>query len=411
MINQGDSTATVKTKIADALALSGIAAPTSWADAETKLNERAVAYGLDTISDRMAGGTARARINAVILRLEAPQNMSLPEISGSPLRGETLTANTGDWVGVGPITYSYQWFNSGSDIMGATGDSYVVQVSDIGFGIGVRVTATNTSGSSEAQSTVTSPAAFANVETSSLLAKMLPQPDDDRKAAIDIVYSALKIGAASGSNILAKLDALFLFGAHNVQAAPLNWAGGVDVAASGGIAYEVDGGYVGDGVDGYLSAGVAPGGLTKFTQNSAFVCIGLNVDGANINSVVGQEGGSVVRLLVNPMTGTGAVSGRLNSAATFTTTATVASRLGRTALSRINSTQISVYKDGTLVETAASTSATPSSQTDFISILRNNATYLDDGVNVFALGSGLTSLEVADFDAAIEMYATTIEPP
>jgi hypothetical protein len=64
-----------------------------------------------------------------------------------------------------------------------------------------------------------------------------------------------------------------------------------------------------------------------------------------------------------------------------------------------------------LVETVASTSATPSSQTELITVLRNNTTYLDDGVNVFALGSGLTASEVADFDAAIEAYATTIEPP
>jgi hypothetical protein len=252
---------------------------------------------------------------------------------------------------------------------------------------------------------------FDNEEAAALVAEMVPRPNNARKEAIDALYSALKLGETSGSNILAKLDMLFLFGAHNAQAAPLNWAGAADLSIIGSLTYEVDGGYVGNGVDGYLSAGLAPGGLTKFTQNSAFACVGVNVDGANTNSVVGQAGSGTGRLLVNPRTGTGAVSGRLNTATTFTTTATVASRLGRTEFSRVNSTQTSVYKDGALVETVASTSATPSSQTELITVLRNNTTYLDDGVNVFALGSGLTASEVADFDAAIEAYATTIEPP
>src|SRR5215471_6106573 len=38
-----------------------------------------------------------------------PANTKPPTISGSPLVGSSLSANTGTWVGTEPITYSYQW--------------------------------------------------------------------------------------------------------------------------------------------------------------------------------------------------------------------------------------------------------------------------------------------------------------
>lgn len=65
MINQGDSIATVKTQISDALALAGVAAPTSWEDSTDKLNAVALTYGLPGLTDGMAGAVARERINAI----------------------------------------------------------------------------------------------------------------------------------------------------------------------------------------------------------------------------------------------------------------------------------------------------------------------------------------------------------
>lgn len=157
MINQGDSIATVKTEIADALALVGVEAPTSWSDATAKLNARAFEYGLDGITDGMAGGTARARINAVIAGLETPTNVTLPTVTGDAVQGETLTTTTGTWTGLAPITYAYQWFNSEADITGATASTYVLTEDDIGLTVGVRVTATNVRGPVGVESDVTAP--------------------------------------------------------------------------------------------------------------------------------------------------------------------------------------------------------------------------------------------------------------
>lgn len=65
MINAGDSTAVVKVQISDALALAGVAAPTSWSDAHNKLNSVAVQFERDGLTDEMIGSVARARINAL----------------------------------------------------------------------------------------------------------------------------------------------------------------------------------------------------------------------------------------------------------------------------------------------------------------------------------------------------------
>lgn len=157
MINQGNSIATVKTEIADALALVGVEDPTSWSDATAKLNARAFEYGLEGIADGMAGGTARARINAVIAGLETPANVTLPTVTGNAVQGETLTTTTGTWTGLAPITYAYQWFNSEADITGATASTYVLTEDDIGLTVGVRVTATNVRGPVGVESDVTAP--------------------------------------------------------------------------------------------------------------------------------------------------------------------------------------------------------------------------------------------------------------
>ena len=40
----------------------------------------------------------------------SPLNTALPRIAGTPLVGQTLTAENGTWVGTPPIEYAYQWY-------------------------------------------------------------------------------------------------------------------------------------------------------------------------------------------------------------------------------------------------------------------------------------------------------------
>jgi fibronectin-binding autotransporter adhesin len=95
-----------------------------------------------------------------------------PTVSGTALRGQTLTAQSGSWSGTTPISFAFQWrrcSSSGGDcgsIGGATSQTYTLGSSDVGRTIRVQVTASNSAGSSQVVSSptavVTAPSAPAN---------------------------------------------------------------------------------------------------------------------------------------------------------------------------------------------------------------------------------------------------------
>ncbi len=92
---------------------------------------------------------------------EFPVNSSAPTISGTAKDGQTLTAASGAWTGVAPITYAYQWERcntsgaSCSNISGATASTYKATPADVGWTLRVSVTATNGAGSGSAVSAAT----------------------------------------------------------------------------------------------------------------------------------------------------------------------------------------------------------------------------------------------------------------
>jgi hypothetical protein len=90
----------------------------------------------------------------------APQNTSLPSISGAAHDGSTLTASKGGWAN-SPTSYAYQWQRCDSSggacqpIASATGTRYTVVGADVKQRLKVAVTATNTAGSGIATSRAT----------------------------------------------------------------------------------------------------------------------------------------------------------------------------------------------------------------------------------------------------------------
>jgi hypothetical protein len=91
----------------------------------------------------------------------APQNTSLPSVSGSAHDGSTLTAAHGSWSNA-PKSFAYSWESCDSQggncvaiSGGNTSRQYTVTTADVGHRLRVVVTATNASGSASATSRTT----------------------------------------------------------------------------------------------------------------------------------------------------------------------------------------------------------------------------------------------------------------
>ena len=97
-------------------------------------------------------GKASAVSNGIHVPGHKPEAVEPPQISGSPLVGQSLTCLRGIWAGKPPPTFTYQWLRDGASIPAATGSTYAVQPGDPGHLLTCVVTAVNTEGNSEAES-------------------------------------------------------------------------------------------------------------------------------------------------------------------------------------------------------------------------------------------------------------------
>lgn len=110
------------------------------------------------------GGSAEGTSGASnVVAVTAPGATTAPAITGTTTQGQTLTVSNGEWIGAGPITYTYAWDrcdSSGNNcvaISGATSRTYVLTSSDTGHKIVAVVTAKNSAGSNHANSNTVGP--------------------------------------------------------------------------------------------------------------------------------------------------------------------------------------------------------------------------------------------------------------
>jgi hypothetical protein len=128
------------------------------ADAGNTMRVRVTATNADGSSSAQS-----AQTEAVVPATSsaAPKNTDRPIISGTPRVGQTLTAGEGSWSG-NPTSYTYQWQRCDadnivacSDVVGATGKTYLLRLGDLGYRMRVKVTAKNAKGSATATSATT----------------------------------------------------------------------------------------------------------------------------------------------------------------------------------------------------------------------------------------------------------------
>jgi len=127
------------------------------ADAGHTLRVKVTATNADGSASAQSAQTA---VVAPLSSSAAPKNTAPPTISGTPKVGQALTASPGSWSG-NPTSFAYEWQDCNVDaavctnIAGATGTTYGVRLSDLGFRLRVVVTAKNDKGSATATSAPT----------------------------------------------------------------------------------------------------------------------------------------------------------------------------------------------------------------------------------------------------------------
>jgi hypothetical protein len=128
-------------------------------------------YGV--VTARNSAGASSASSNATRVVVGAPVSTSLPTITGDPVEGRVLSASTGAWAGVTPMTFGYQWtrcnaqgqFASCAPIIVTSSPTYTVRAADIGRRIFVQVKAQNRFGASFVNSDLTAVVAAAPIGT------------------------------------------------------------------------------------------------------------------------------------------------------------------------------------------------------------------------------------------------------
>jgi hypothetical protein len=135
------------------------------ADVGSRLRVRVTAS--NSVGSKTVASNPTSRVQAAAPPVRPPRNTGEPSIAGTPVQGQTLSANGGAWSGAAPITYAYQWVRCPQDggsadggncavIAGATTTKYVLSPADVGYRFRVRVTARNSQGAATAASNATS---------------------------------------------------------------------------------------------------------------------------------------------------------------------------------------------------------------------------------------------------------------
>lgn len=171
-----------------------------------------------TASNSIGKTTAFSNLTAIVAaKDQAPSNVTLPIIAGTPSVGQTLVAASGTWKGASGV-FGYQWLRCNAsggacaDLPGATAQSYTVTSSDAGSTLVVRVRASNNVGSTNAASAPVKVAAagppvgggFTSVPVSSLVAhpdhllisgvKFSPSPFHTRNGVITARFRVMVEG-------------------------------------------------------------------------------------------------------------------------------------------------------------------------------------------------------------------------
>lgn len=250
---------------------------------------------------------------------------------------------------------------------------------------------------------------FSNAEAAAYVAAMSSAPDAPRKVSIDTFVTAIKHGATSSSNILAKCDAIYLLASHNADAALINLVdpGTYDLALVGAPTFVVDEGYSG-GTGKALDTQIVP--LTH-TGNLKLANGHLSVWDLTERapSTEHQIGSAPPNLALYTRAGDGKAYGLINDTSSGVT---VDENAGFLLVSRASSAAGRIlYKNGVEIGAAEATAFSASDDPIYILARNVNGSIQNPSTDTIAfasIGGYLTAAEQFDLYNAVATYLTSV---
>jgi len=342
-----------------------------------------------------------------------PVNTVAPVISGTATIGQTLTSTTGTWTSDTGVTgYLYQWYRGATLITGATNNTYVLALADVGFDITCRVAATDTDGTS---AYVSSNAIFlfdadyrAVLNRGTALSYTLPtlaQQKLQNKLLMDM----------KTDGVWAKLDVFYNFANNgSIEFGTLNWKSPTTRQSTliGSPNFISNQGIQGTGTS-YISTNFNPnlGGPNQYVRDNASryfylyqnsVSTNVSFDGGNSASVNGISRANLDSQRINQ--GTSTLTGIPTNAFDFTAVK------GMKSIHRTSSTNVELFNDTTQESRIATSVALSSGANNTIQfVLRGTSTtvFATHTVSMYAMGASLVS-ENAAFVADYNTYINAI---
>jgi len=236
-------------------------------------------------------------------------------------------------------------------------------------------------------------------EAQTVIAAMTTPPTEQRQGEINALVAALQDAA-----VWNRIGVLYVFAAHDQQAALINWKdpAGTPALATGSPPFTVDRGFVGDNTAAHIDTQVAWNAVPGLTQDDAHMGVYASISVGSA-TVAGQVTGANATISRNA----GAFATRLHNAA-----AGNGGMIGTTPLhlcmSRAASTGYDRYVDGAFDTTHTVASEAPS--TANLTGLRSNTAFAPSNVSLRAMhaGASLSAGQAAAMAGAIAAYMAAV---
>lgn len=245
---------------------------------------------------------------------------------------------------------------------------------------------------------------FENAEAAALVARMTTEPDSARKEIIDTLVGALKT-----AGVWSKLDALYLFAAHDEQAAGLNWIQDLyNITTPGGDpTFIADQGFATNGVDSYLQTTFNPTTAVtpNYVRNSASFGLWSLTSGQTVSVAGAHTGGSDGHVTIAPRTATNVANARITQNGSTNYNANTDGR-GFYAANRSGASATQFYKNGAAHGTGTAASVAVGNETIKFGV--TSSVFVAHEFSAGFIGRSLTATEHGDLYDAIAAYLTAI---